>query len=98
MKRSMLYLVCALAMSPFSVYSQQDNKTIIYGGDIYSADASNPHPEAIGIEGEKIVAVGKYQDVLKLVGEHARQIDLKGRYLMPGMIPMPTSLMPVFRR
>ncbi|CAM3500231.1 Amidohydrolase [Klebsiella variicola] len=86
MKYSMLYLVCALALSSFSVYSQEDNKTIIFGGDIYSADAANPHPEAIGIAGRKIVAVGKYQDVLKQVGEHARHIDLNGQYLMPGLI------------
>ena len=52
MKRSMLYLVCALAISALPAYAAQDSdKTIIYGGEIYSADPHNPHPEAIGIAG-----------------------------------------------
>ncbi|TNV21132.1 amidohydrolase [Buttiauxella sp. B2] len=86
MKRSVLYLVCALAISSFSVHSQQNNKTLIYGGDIYSSDPNNPHPEAIGIEGKNIIAVGKYQDVLKQLGQNAEIVDLKGKYLMPGLI------------
>ena len=65
MKHSMLYLVCALAISALPAYAAQDSdKTIIYGGEIYSADPHNPHPEAIGIAGKEIVAVGRYADVL----------------------------------
>lgn len=87
MKRSMLYLVCALAISSYSVAAQQsDNKTIIYGGEIYSSDPNVLHPEAIGIEGKNIIAVGKYQDVLQQLGENAQRVDLKGKYLMPGLI------------
>lgn len=86
MKPSKLFLVCALAATSLSVFAQQDNKTIIYGGEIYSADPNNPHPQAVGIEGNKIVAVGRYQDVLQQVGENATRLDLKGKYLMPGLI------------
>lgn len=87
MKRSMLYLVCALAISALPAYAAQDSdKTIIYGGEIYSADPHNPHPEAIGIAGKEIVAVGRYADVLNQLGKHARRMDLQGKYLMPGLI------------
>ncbi|HAT1621116.1 TPA: amidohydrolase [Raoultella planticola] len=87
MKRSMLYLVCSLAISALPAYAAQDSdKTIIYGGEIYSADPHHPHPEAIGIAGKEIIAVGRYADVLNQLGKNARQIDLQGKYLMPGLI------------
>ncbi|MEF3098659.1 hypothetical protein EC841_10432 [Raoultella ornithinolytica] len=87
MKRSMLYLVCTLSISALPAYAAQDSdKTIIYGGEIYSADPHNPHPEAIGIAGKEIVAVGRYADVLNQLGKNARRMDLQGKYLMPGLI------------
>ncbi|MFK3660462.1 amidohydrolase [Scandinavium sp. NPDC088450] len=85
MKTSRLFLVCALAATSLPVFAQQ-TVTLIYGGDIYSADPNNPHPEAIAIEGQKIIAVGKYQDVQKQAGKDATRLDLQGKYLMPGLI------------
>lgn len=86
MKPSKLFLVCALAATSLSALAQQGSKTLIYGGDIYSADPTNPHPQAIAIEGSKIIAVGSYQDVLKQAGQGATRLDLKGKYLLPGLI------------
>ncbi|MBB1201542.1 amidohydrolase [Enterobacteriaceae bacterium 89] len=86
MKASKLLLVSALAAASLSAYAGQEPKTIIYGGEIYSANPKDPHPQAIGIEGNKVVAVGRYQDVLKQLGEGAKRLDLKGNYLMPGLI------------
>ncbi|MGU3523466.1 amidohydrolase [Enterobacteriaceae bacterium C23F] len=87
MKPSRLFLACALVGCSLSVFAQQDEpRTIIYGGEIYTADPNNPHPEAVGIVGKNIVAVGRYQDVLKQVGAGAQRQDLRGKYLMPGLI------------
>lgn len=87
MKPSILHLACALAAFPYSAFAAQAGPgTLIYGGEIYSADPANPHPEAVGIAGDKIVAVGKYQDVLKQLGAGARKIDLQGKFLTPGLI------------
>ena len=61
-------------------------QTLIFGGTIYSGDPANPHPEAVGIEGKKIVAVGSYQEVSTRLGSHAKRLDLQGKYLMPGLI------------
>ena len=86
MKFSKLFLVCALAATSFSALAQQETKTFIYGGDIYSADPKNPHPQAVAIQGRKIIAVGSYQDVLQQAGPDAARLDLKGGYLLPGLI------------
>ncbi|WP_052285202.1 amidohydrolase [Kluyvera genomosp. 1] len=86
MKLSRLFLVCALAATSLSAMAQQKSTTLIYGGDIYSADPKNPHPQAIAIQGSKIIAVGDYQDVLKQVGQDTVHLDLKGKYLLPGFI------------
>ncbi|MCX2869354.1 amidohydrolase [Kluyvera cryocrescens] len=86
MKFSKLFLVCALAATSLSALAQQETKTFIYGGDIYSADPKNPHPQAVAIQGRKIIAVGSYQDVLQQTGPDAARLDLKGGYLLPGLI------------
>ncbi|WP_293579774.1 amidohydrolase [Pluralibacter sp.] len=87
MKRLTIFLASTLAISSFTVCAQQNNnRVLIYGGEIYSADPDDPHPEAIGIEGKNIIAVGRYQDVLHQMGQDAKRVDLQGKYLMPGMI------------
>jgi len=86
MKSSKLLLVCALAATSLSAMAQQETNTLIYGGDIYSADPNNPHPQAIVINGEKIIAVGSYAELLKQAGQNATRLDLKGKYLLPGLI------------
>ena len=86
MKFSRLFLVCALAATSLSVLAQQETTTLIYGGEIYSADPGNPHPQSIAIKGSKIIAVGNYHDVLAQVGQDATRLDLKGKYLLPGLI------------
>ncbi|MDR3104890.1 MAG: amidohydrolase [Yokenella regensburgei] len=85
MKFSMIFLACTLAASS-AIAQVGSQQTLFYGGHIYSADPENLHPEAIGIEGDKIVAVGRYQDVLKQMGATARRVDLQGKFLMPGFI------------
>ena len=86
MKPSKLILVCALAAASLPAFAQQGTKTVIYGGEIYSANPQALHPQAIGIDSGKIVAVGSYQDVVKQLGNDAQKLDLKGKYLMPGLI------------
>lgn len=86
MRISMLFLACSLAVTSSTVSALEGNKMIIFGGEIYSADPNNPSPQAIAIEGKKIIAVGTFNDVLKKAGSDAIRIDLQGNYLMPGLI------------
>lgn len=81
-----LFLASLLVTLPAAANAQSQSQTLIFGGTIYSGDPANPHPEAVGIEGKKIVAVGSYQEVSARLGHHAKRLDLKGKYLMPGLI------------
>ena len=59
---------------------------IFYGGPIITMDEEQPIIEAVGIEGEKIKAVGALEDVKQKMGDNLDLIDLKGNSLLPGFI------------
>jgi len=66
----------------------EDNleKKIFHGGTIISMAKEHPLLEAIGLEGEKIIAVGNLKDVKTLIGDGYDLIDLEGKTLVPGFI------------
>ena len=61
-------------------------KKILYNGLIITIDKDHPTVEAVGIEDEKIIAVGKFEDVKKILESEYDLIDLKGKTLLPGFI------------
>ncbi len=60
--------------------------TILLNGRITTNDRSNPEAQAVAISGERILAVGRNEDVLPLAGTSTKQIDLAGRRVIPGLI------------
>jgi len=60
--------------------------TVLYDAQIFTADEAHPYAEAVAIRGERILAVGGLADVERAAGPSARKVDLKGKFLMPGMI------------
>src|SRR5262245_28520731 len=83
-------LLCVL---PARAADQAD--AIYHGGDIVTIDDKNPTAEAVAVEGGKIVAVGKKDDVFKLKGDATKVIDLNGKTLLPGFIDAHGHLMGV---
>jgi predicted amidohydrolase YtcJ len=65
-----------------AVYSQPDY--ILYKGKIFTSDKKMLWAEAIAIKGERILAVGKDDDILKLKDKSTKLIDLNGRLVVPG--------------
>ena len=61
-------------------------KKILYNGAIITINEDNPSVEAVGIEDEKIIAVGRFEDVKKTLEPEYDLIDLKGKTLFPGFI------------
>ncbi len=55
-------------------------------GVIFTADANNGILEALAIRDGKIVYVGSNQGVTPFVGPTTVSVDLKGKFLMPGLI------------
>jgi predicted amidohydrolase YtcJ len=61
-------------------------RTIYRGGDVVTLDAENGVVEALGVEGDRIAAVGSEVSVRAWAGEDARLVELGGRALLPGFI------------
>jgi predicted amidohydrolase YtcJ len=59
---------------------------IVHHGKIVTVDAAFSTAEAMAIDGERIVAVGSNDAVLRLAGPKTQQIDLEGQTLLPGLI------------
>ncbi|MCX7973448.1 MAG: amidohydrolase [Candidatus Aminicenantes bacterium] len=60
---------------------------ILYNGDIYTMNPSQPEAKAMVIVGNKIAAVCKTdKEALKWKGEKTKLIDLKGAFVTPGII------------
>ncbi len=55
-------------------------------GVIFTSDARNTTAEALAIRDGRIVYVGSDQGVASFVGPSTTSVDLKGRFLMPGLV------------
>ena len=59
---------------------------ILHNAKVYTAAPDQPLQQAVAVDGEKIVAVGSDQAVLRLKTAGTQVIDLGGKLLMPGML------------
>jgi len=60
-----------------------NDRKVIFGGTIITMNNSQPLVDAIGIDGEKIVAFGNFEDVIAKL-DNAELINLDGKTLLPG--------------
>ena len=60
--------------------------TVLYNGQIITADDDFSIKEAIAIRDGKFLAVGKTDEIMPLAGPETRKIDLKGKSVTPGFI------------
>jgi predicted amidohydrolase YtcJ len=60
--------------------------TVYYDAQVFTAEPDHPYADAVAIRGDRIIAVGDLAAVEKAAGADARKVDLKGKFLMPGMI------------
>lgn len=72
------------AAAPSSSSSPADR--VYRNGVIFTADARNRTAEAVAIRDGRIIFVGSNQGVAPFVGAATASVDLKGRFLMPGLI------------
>ena len=62
------------------------DRTVYSGGPILTMNTNNDVVEAIGIEGDRIAAVGSRAEVAEWAGEDARIVDLEERAMVPGFV------------
>src|SRR5262245_49514064 len=58
---------------------------IYYNGHIVTMSASQPQAQAVSIKGNHFLLVGSDADVRKAAGPATRQVDLRGRTVLPGL-------------
>lgn len=86
MSRPNLILASLLLFFPLVVFAQKSNERVFYNARVFTADSDHPYAEAVAIRGDKIVAVGNRDEATRAVGNDAESVDLKGNFLMPGLI------------
>ena len=78
-----VFLVCLAFILTLGCGS---DRTVYAGGTILTMDPENRVVEALGIEGERIAAVGTREEVLEWAAGSGRVVDLAGRAIVPGFI------------
>lgn len=63
-----------------------DADLILYDGKIVTVDSDFSIRQAMAIEGNRILAVGSNEDVLRLKTNRTETIDLAGKMVLPGLI------------
>lgn len=64
----------------------QFERKVFYGGSIITMNPKQPLVDAVGIVGEKIIAIGDLEEVKNKLGDEYEIIELKGKTLIPGFI------------
>ena len=59
---------------------------ILHRGKIVTVNKAFEIAEAVAVKGERIVAVGRDADILRLKGSNTRVVDLQGKTVLPGLI------------
>ncbi len=65
---------------------EQTADLVLLNGNIITLEDSLPNASAIAIKGDTIMAVGKTNEIKKLVGEQTEVLDLKGKTAIPGFV------------
>lgn len=81
-----LFVLSLCACFQGAAFAGAADERVLYNGKIFTGEPEHPYAEAVAIRGDKIVAVGTRGEVLKSVASGTESIDLKGKFLMPGLI------------
>ncbi len=84
-RRSLLPFFLLFCLIP-PVGAQAPQTTVLHNGKVITCDDAFHVYQAVAVRGNKILAVGSNEEVLKQAGPGARRIDLRGRALIPGII------------
>ena len=80
-------LVVALSLSCWaSGILAQDADLVLHHGKIVTVDAGFRVVEAMAVQGDRILAVGTSEEILRQAGPKTRRVDLAGKTVLPGLI------------
>jgi predicted amidohydrolase YtcJ len=79
-------LLVSLLLITATAWSEEPADRVYRNGVIFSADGQNSTAESLAIRDGRIVYVGGNQGVAPFVGAATSVVDLKGKFVMPGLI------------
>jgi len=86
MNKHLRFLFLVVLWSGPLVAQNIPSQKILFNGKIFTSNPNQPFAEAVALSGDKIIAVGSLADVQKTLKGNATQIDLQGKFLLPGLI------------
>jgi len=84
--RLALLVLVTIVLVPAAFAAGLHPDLILHNAKIITVDKAFNIQQAVAIQGEKIVAVGRSPDILALRGPDTKVIDLHGRTVIPGLI------------
>jgi len=84
--RACVCVALLIAAASWSHAQEPAADLILVNGKIVTVDDRFAIAQAVAVKGERIVAVGKNQEVAKLAGPATRRLDLRGKTVIPGLI------------
>jgi len=89
----MSILLLSLTIIQLAMAQQRIPDVVYTNGRLWTVDKSKTVAEAVAIAGDRIIAVGSNQEILRLAGEETRRVDLGGKLMLPGFIDNHTHFM-----
>lgn len=80
----LLFLGLILFLVSCNTKEAKSPTLVLINGKIFTAENLTSFQEAVAITGNTITAVGKTDEIQKLVGDSTQVIDLQGRLVLPG--------------
>lgn len=81
-RRKFLHGLSAFAALPLLRAEEPD--AVLYNGEIWTVDESQPRAQAVAIIGGRFAAVGSNDEVLHLASPRTKKIDLGAKTVLPG--------------
>lgn len=89
MEKKIIVLFISLATLFACTKSTKEAADTIYSnGKIYTVNETQPWAEGVAIKDGKFIKVGSNAEVEALIGENTKLVDLKGKFVMPGIFDL----------
>lgn len=97
LRRSGVTLLAPLLSPGTGLSAGAQPDTVFYNGKIVTVNPDFSIAQAVAVQGDRFLAVGSDEDILRLDGRQTRKVNLEGRTVVPGLIeghahPEPASL------
>jgi predicted amidohydrolase YtcJ len=79
------FFTCAIGVASAAARPQEAADLIVHNAKVLTLSDTLPEAQALAVRGEKFVAVGRDDEVMRLRGERTRVIDAGGRRVIPGL-------------